>query len=232
MAFNSHWHIVFDLMGFLVGSALFRLELKRKQSVSPIQGESGYWICLVGGAIVGAFLAGSLNLSLVGLLRVGHSVAGALAGGIIAVELYKLKKKVRTSTGFVFVIPLMAGIALGRIGCFMAGLSDETYGIPTSLPWGIDFGDQISRHPVQLYESLTVFLGVLAMSEWRRRNETQFQARGFYLFVLFYSVQRFIWEFLKPYPKIVGPFNLFHFLCAVMVLYAMIMGKETYVRNA
>ena len=26
--------------------------------------------------------------------------------------------------------------------------------------------------------------------------------------------QRFLWEFLKPYQTLLGPFNLFHFICA------------------
>ena len=29
---------------------------------------------------------------------------------------------------------------------------DNTYGTPTSLPWAINFGDGIPRHPTQLYE--------------------------------------------------------------------------------
>jgi phosphatidylglycerol---prolipoprotein diacylglyceryl transferase len=33
-------------------------------------------------------------------------------------------------------------------------LSDKTDGIATNLPWGVDFGDGISRHPTQLYEIL------------------------------------------------------------------------------
>jgi prolipoprotein diacylglyceryltransferase len=50
-------------------------------------------------------------------------------------------------------LPLAIGIAVGRLGCFFAGLDDFTYGTPTTLPWGHDFGDGIARHPVQLYES-------------------------------------------------------------------------------
>jgi prolipoprotein diacylglyceryltransferase len=60
----------------------------------------------------------------------------------------------RTSTGDLYAIPLALGIAIGRIGCFLTGLSDNTYGIPTNLPWAINFGDGIPRHPTQLYEIL------------------------------------------------------------------------------
>ena len=52
---------------------------------------------------------------------------------------------------------------------------------------------------------------------------------GFYLLVLVYAGQRFIWEFLKPYGALLGPFNLFHFICAGLMIYslAMMAGRRT-----
>ena len=82
----------------------------------------------------------------------GKTIVGALMGGLLTVELIKRYIGLRTSTGDLYAIPLAAGIAIGRIGCFLTGLSDNTYGTPTSLPWGINFGDGIPRHPTQLYE--------------------------------------------------------------------------------
>ncbi len=55
----------------------------------------------------------------------------------------------------------MFGLAVGRIGCHLAGLTDGTHGDPSSLPWAVDFGDGIPRHPVNLYE--VIFLGSLAL---------------------------------------------------------------------
>ncbi len=46
---------------------------------------------------------------------------------------------------------------------------------------------------------------------------------GFYVFAGFYGVQRFLWEFLKPYPMVLGPFNVFHLAAAALVLYAAVM---------
>jgi prolipoprotein diacylglyceryltransferase len=74
---------------------------------------------------------------------------------------------VTQSTGDLFALPLAVGIAIGRIGCFLGGLSDRTYGLPTSLPWGWDFGDGVPRHPTQIYE--IVFLVVLAVLVARGR---------------------------------------------------------------
>ena len=84
----------------------------------------------------------------------GKTIVGALAFGLISVELTKRYIGLRTSTGDLYAIPLALGIAIGRIGCFLTGLSDNTYGTPTNLPWAINFGDNIPRHPTQLYEIL------------------------------------------------------------------------------
>ena len=43
---------------------------------------------------------------------------------------------------------------------------------------------------------------------------------GFYLAVGFYGLQRFVWEFLKPYPRVLGPLDIFQLLALAMILYA------------
>ena len=93
---------------------------------------------------------------LTGLHALGFSMVGGIAGAIAAIEAFKRFTGVTGSTGIVFAAPFAATVAVGRLGCFFAGLADFTYGTPTSLPWGVDFGDGIGRHPVQLYESLAM----------------------------------------------------------------------------
>jgi phosphatidylglycerol---prolipoprotein diacylglyceryl transferase len=46
---------------------------------------------------------------------------------------------------------------------------------------------------------------------------------GFYVLVLVYAGQRFLWEFLKPYGAVLGSFNLFHLVCAALLAYAAFM---------
>jgi prolipoprotein diacylglyceryltransferase len=82
----------------------------------------------------------------------GKTIVGALVFGLVSVELMKRYIGVHQSTGDLYAIPLALGIAIGRIGCFLTGLSDNTYGTPTTLPWAINFGDGVPRHPTQLYE--------------------------------------------------------------------------------
>ena len=44
---------------------------------------------------------------------------------------------------------------------------------------------------------------------------------GFHAFVLAYAAQRFAWEFLKPYPTLFGPLNIFHLLMLGLIIYAV-----------
>lgn len=209
------------LAAFLGGQWVYR---RRRASVEGLarQTAPSYFISLAAGGAAGAWLFGSLNTLQAARPALSHSIAGALAGAIFAVELWKWLRGVRGSTGGPFVIPLALGIIVGRWGCLFAGFADQTYGTATTLPWGVDLGDGIARHPVQLYESLAMsaFLAVY----WRALvDERRWAVRhGFHAFVLAYAVQRFAWEFIKPYPRLIGPFNLFHLLMIGLVGYALI----------
>jgi phosphatidylglycerol---prolipoprotein diacylglyceryl transferase len=224
-------HTAFDLLGWLT-AALLALLVGRLRLLDPSDRrtpfrEPGYFIALGLGALGGAIFVGSLNLNLAGMFALGHSIAGGIAGGIIAVELYKWVNGITGSTGRAFVAPLAAGIAIGRLGCFFAGLPDYTYGIPTTLAWGVDFGDGIARHPVQLYESAAMLVFLVVYLAAIARGSAMFLREGFYLFVIVYGAQRFAWEFLKPYPKLFGPFNVFHLLCVIMIAYGLVMIGRT-----
>jgi phosphatidylglycerol---prolipoprotein diacylglyceryl transferase len=177
-------------------------------------------------AILGAWGFGSWNTAMTAVPHPSHSVAGALAGGIIGVELYKIVRGITVSTGAIWVGPLALGIFIGRWGCLLAGLPDETFGTVTALPWGVDLGDGVVRHPVQIYESLAmlIFLAVYLVALGRRAAWTG--GRAFYIFVLFYAAQRFVWEFFKPYPDLLGPLNLFQLLALAMMLYALVFDAR------
>ena len=226
---DPNLHILFDLLAWgsaaLLGAWLYRWRLRESAGIVRRTGPL-YAVALAAGAIAGAWAFGSWNTALDAVPHPSHSIAGALAGGIVAVELYKWVRGIRGSTGAIWVGPLALGIAVGRWGCLFAGLGDETYGVPTRLPWGVDLGDGISRHPVQLYESfaMLLFLGLYLAALSRRAAWTR--DRAFYLFVLFYAAQRFCWEFLKPYPRLLGPLDVFQLLALGMILYALIFDAR------
>jgi prolipoprotein diacylglyceryltransferase len=223
-------HTLFDLAAALVALAVYRALPVAAPGVpaQPWQVHPLYIGVGSLGVTFGAYLFGSANLWLTGIAGLGRSIEGAIAGGVVAIETLKRRHGIRGSTGLRLVAPLAAAIAVGRIGCFLAGLDDETYGTPTSLPWGVDFGDGVPRHPVQLYESaaMAIFFAVFVVLLRSSDSDAMLRRTGFYLFVGFYAAQRFVWEFLKPYGTVIGPFNLFHLLSLALIAYAIVFTRR------
>ncbi|MDF0584441.1 prolipoprotein diacylglyceryl transferase [Bradyrhizobium yuanmingense] len=216
-------HTLFDILAWLAAAAAVYW-LSRRGLQFPSQSFAlPYIAALVVGAGLGAYLFGSANLWLSGQSGIARSVEGGLAGGIVAIELYKWSAGVTVRTGARFALPLALGIAIGRIGCYLAGLDDFTYGTPTALPFGHDFGDGVRRHPVQLYESAAMALFALAYVVAVLNRNAFTITNGFYLVLAYYGAQRFLWEFLKPYGTLIGPLTLFHLLSLSVLLYAAFM---------
>jgi prolipoprotein diacylglyceryltransferase len=64
----------------------------------------------------------------------------------------------------------------------------------------------------------------LAAFTWGLRQRQDWAMRhGFYWLAIAYGTQRFLWEFLKPYPTLIGPLNHFHLLCAGLIAYGAFM---------
>ncbi len=129
----------------------------------------------------------------------GQSMVGGLLGGLIGVEIAKKLAGVTRSTGDAFVFPVLLGLMIGRVGCFLAGLADGTHGLPTDLPWGVDFGDGIPRHPTQLYEIAFAGLLWLALKRLQRRFAPQ-PGLLFKLMLVAYLSWRLAIDALKPVP--------------------------------
>lgn len=225
-------HFIFDLLALLSGvivSLWFRHKygLERPSGITHSSLHHYYLLTLLLGLIIGSTLFGTLNLYLSGQSGVAKSMLGGVFGAIVAAEVFKFFAGIRQSTGLYFVPGLIMLIVVGRIGCFLAGLPDFTYGTETSLPWGVDFGDGVRRHPVQLYESLTMLAFLLVLLSRYPASPAFWQAKGFYIFVLVYAGQRFAWEFIKPYAKVLYPFNVFQLLCLLLIGYAAMMLLTT-----
>lgn len=221
-------HRYFDFAAWASALALGWLLHRRGLSPPqpPIARTKSYVIALGVGAILGAYAIGMAPSLIAGRFVLSHSLVGALAGAIAAVEVLKLMKGERRSTGGAFVAPFALGIVIGRWGCLFSGLPDGTYGTQTALPWGVDLGDGIARHPVEIYKSLAlaIFLGVYLAALARRREWAL--AHGFHAFAIVYGTQRFVWEFFKPYPTLAGPVNVFHVVSLGLVIYGIIFIRR------
>lgn len=221
-------HTIFDALASVLAFAsmilVYRWRLQKAYDAPTPVFRTGYLVALTVGAVVGGYSLGTLNLALSGVPEFGRSIVGALSGAIVSVEIFKRFLKYSGSTGLIFVAGFCATVIVGRIGCFLTGVEDHTHGTTTDVPWAHDFGDGLLRHPVQMYESLSmaVFL-MLAMIALAYRAPL-FMKNGFYMMVGFYAAQRFVWEFFKPYGTVLGPLNLFHLLCLGLVAYAVTMS--------
>jgi phosphatidylglycerol:prolipoprotein diacylglycerol transferase len=223
------WHTTLEMAGIFIGIRLFGANV-RKHAIGPITGDHGFAVALgcVIGAIVGSRLAVFIDRpdrfleswSSLRVLMMGQSIVGALIGGLVGVELAKRRAGIALSAGDAFVVPLAVGIAIGRIGCFVAGLHDDTYGTPTALPWGVDFGDGARRHPTQLYDIAFVTALACLLSAWQQLSRVP--GLRFKLFLAAYLLWRLVVDMLKPMPFVYpGGLSGLQWLCvAFLIAYA------------
>lgn len=207
-------HFFFEWAGVATGVQLYRLLKKRHLAQHPMSAQAGDFFtpsnfAVIVGCILGAGIFNKLLFVLevpqaweqygVASLALGQTIVGGLIGGMLGVEIAKKFVGVKHSTGDLFVIPFCVGLIVGRCGCFLAGLHDGTYGVATSLPWGIDFGDGVTRHPTQVYDMLWCVMMLLVYRQfyprWRAVSGLTFK-------VMFasYLLWRLVVDGIKPVP--------------------------------
>lgn len=209
-------HPVFESAGYFVGARLYFARRKRVARVTMTTDQViGLLIGCFAGAWVGSKLLGWAEMPVYYLAAArdnwmagfgGKTIVGGLLGGWAGIEVAKRRMGIAASTGDAFVWPLAIGTAIGRLGCFFTGLPDHTYGIATILPWGVDFGDGIRRHPTQLYESVFVLILAVAI-EFSGRHRTQPAGARFRLYIAGYLLFRFLIEFIKPRELLLPPLS-------------------------
>lgn len=190
-------------MAYTLGYRLYVWQ--RAQSRDLISDEGRMWIFIgaAAGALMGSHLLGIFEnptqlLHLNWQIWLGNkTIVGGLLGGLIGVELTKKIIGVTSSSGDLMTYPLLFGLAVGRLGCHLAGLTDGTHGNPSGLPWAIDFGDSVPRHPVNLYE--IIFLAALALFIFQKEKKGGLpNGLRFKIFMASYLAWRFAVEFIKP----------------------------------
>jgi len=128
----------------------------------------------------------------------GMSFHGGLIGVIISTIIYCKKQKLDK---FIFLDLISAsapiGIFLGRISNF---INSELYGRETNVPWSVIFVkiDNLARHPSQIYEAILegiilFFIMILLVKKKYLIKPGLISA----IFVIFYSLFRFIAEFYR-----------------------------------
>ncbi len=229
-------HLLFEWAGIACGVQLYRMQ-RARAGTGGVLAPGTFAVVL--GCVLGAAIGNKLVFWIewphlwaahggqFKLWMSGQSIVGGLLGGLLGVEAAKALTGQRQSTGDLFILPLMVGTVVGRIGCYLAGLRDGTYGDPTALPWGVDFGDGIARHPTQLYDMAFVLAwGALLLSQ--RRHWARSPGLAFKCYLAGYLLWRFLVDGIKPVPyAYFGLFSGIQLVCLLALsLYLPLLYRQ------
>ena len=139
----------------------------------------------------------------------GMSFHGGVIGIIVASILFS-KKNNENVFKYLDIIALISpiGIFFGRIANF---INSELYGIETSVPWAVQFIqiDNLYRHPSQLYEAALegIILFLILIYFWTK-DKLKTPGKLSALFLIFYSIFRFIIEYFRTPDEHLGYLTL------------------------
>lgn len=144
---------------------------------------------------------------------------GGLLGGFAAFTLFVLKKGLPFWKLTDIFAPFAAlGYAIVRIGCFLNGCC---YGKVTNSSLGVVFPyvDNLTRHPTQLYgTAFNLLLFIFLISYYQHRR---FNGQIFLLYLMGYSVYRFVVEFFRETEIMYGMFTMGQVYTVVLFLLAL-----------
>lgn len=219
-------HTLLETAGIFTGFRYFLYLRKKRKDV--IEQPNRVWIVIgaIFGALLGSRLLGALEnpgawiASEHPLLYFyqNKTVVGGFLGGLVGVELMKKYIGEKKASGDLFVFPMILALIIGRIGCFSMGVYEETYGLPASLPWALDLGDGIPRHPVTLYE--IIFLGLVWWVLLRTQKNLPLENGAlFKIFMISYLLFRFVLDFIKPHYSLPLGLSSIQLACLLGILY-------------
>jgi phosphatidylglycerol:prolipoprotein diacylglycerol transferase len=213
----------FVSLGILVGLLFYWLYIKNEKNKS----NDSFYVII--SALIGGAIGAKLPLIFIywkeiffaengiSILIYGKTILGALIGGTLGVLFIKNKLKIKSKFGN-FIAPSIAlGVAIGRIGCFLRGCC---YGKETSLPWGVNFGDGIFRHPTQIYESIFM-LGMFFFLIYKKKKNP---APGslFKILIIAYFSFRFLIEFIRIEQVAFLGLTYFQYICLLCISWFLI----------
>ena len=207
------WYSLAYIFGILIGWLYCKKILIKDKNISKLFDD------LISYLIIGIILGGRLGYVIfynleyflsnpIEILMIWHggmSFHGGLLGVLASTIIYAKKHNVNK---FIF-LDLIAGSApigifLGRIANF---LNSELYGRETDILWSVIFAriDNITRHPSQIYEALlegVILFFILFF--FIKKNYLLKPGLISSLFLIFYSLFRFLVEFFRVPDEQVG----------------------------
>ncbi len=205
-SFEIRWYSLSYIFGILIGWILSKRILISDANLK--EKFDDYITFLIIGIVVGGRLGYVLFynfeyyysnfIEIFKIWQGGMSFHGGLIG-LIIVSFWFAKKNNQDPFEYLDIVSIAApiGIFFGRIANF---INSELYGLAANVPWAVKFikVDDIYRHPSQLYEAL--FEGIILFFILLIFYQKGYiKIKGFLssLFLIFYSVFRFVIEFFR-----------------------------------
>ncbi len=216
-------HFVCETLAYFFGYRYYLYLRKNSNDTIDAENRLIIFIGAAVGALIGSHLVGvfenpaAFQFNIIYIMG-NKTIIGGLLGGLTGVELTKKKIGVTVSSGDLMTYPLILAMIVGRCGCFLAGLEDGTFGIPSSLPWAIDFGDGVHRHPTNLYEIIFWLLLWAGLIVAQRKYQFADGAK-FKIFLSSYLLFRLLVEFIKPDYFFSFGLSVIQLVCIAGILY-------------
>ena len=219
MTFEIRWYSLAYIFGIIIGWLLCKKILIKNTNIN--EKFDDYITYLIIGIILGGRLGYiifyNFNYYLDNFFDIfkiwqgGMSFHGGLLGIIVASILFA-KKNNQDPFVYMDLVSSVApiGIFFGRLANF---INSELYGTTSDVPWSVIFVkvDNLSRHPSQLYEAILEGIVLfLILMHFRKKNYLTKPGLISGLFLIFYSIFRFIIEFYRVPDEHIGylAFNL------------------------
>ena len=206
---DIRWYSLAYIFTFVIGSVLIKkLNQNSYKFLSDNQIDK-FFLWSVIGVIVGGrigyvifyqtSLVFSKPLFLFQIWNGGMSFHGGLIGMIVSIYIFSIKYNLR----FFYLSDLVSlvapiGLFLGRISNF---INTELYGRVTDFPFAIIYPliDNQPRHPSQLYEALFegLVLFLILFIYYNSKPRSYLIGNISALFLIFYSLFRFVIEYLR-----------------------------------
>ena len=206
LSLEIRWYSLAYIIGIILGWTYCKKKLIKDHHILSLFDD--FITYLIIGIILGGRLGYALFYNLkyylenpIEILMVwngGMSFHGGLIGIIVATKLFSSKHRINQFI-FLDLVALSApiGIFFGRIANF---INSELYGRAADLPWSVQFIliDNIKRHPSQLYEAfLEGIILFFILAYFFKKNYLLSPGKISALFLIFYSLFRFLAEFFR-----------------------------------
>jgi phosphatidylglycerol:prolipoprotein diacylglycerol transferase len=229
--FQIRFYGLMYAIGILCGLYLIRREVRRKHVQLSDDDLMNFVMLAVIGGILGARLYYVIfnwdfyGKNLAEIVKVWHgglAIHGGMIGGILMGWWFTHRQQLSFWKMADITAPaIILGQALGRFGNFMNG---DAHGLPTSMSWGIVFpptsiaGRQFPGtplHPTMLYE-LLFNVGIFLLL-WTIRTRPWKDGFLFCMYLILYSVGRFIVSFFRADDLMFGPFRMPHLISILII---------------